>query len=302
LWMELVEGQTLDVWLGAHGPMGAGEATTIGIDLCRALAAVHGAGLVHGDVKAQNVMREKGGRIVLMDFGAGRAQGADVAGVAGTPMYLPPEVLAGEPPTTQGDLYSLGVCLFHLLTRTFPYTGVDFDSLRDAHADGNRRWLRDLRPDVPSELVQAIERALEPDPARRFASAGEMERALGGVLHPAPTRAEVVTPRRWLSMPAFALAALALVGVIAGLIIWSSRAANSIAIPAIRSIAVLPMKDLSSAAPLPYLADGLHDQLVTTLGQIESLRVLSRPSVIKFKASAHPAGVIAKQLGPVVAV
>src|SRR5437762_7653657 len=106
LWMELVQGQTLDVWLGAHGPMGAGEATTIGIDLCRALAAVHGAGLVHGDVKAQNVMREKGGRIVLMDFGAGRAQGADAVGVAGTPMYLAPEVLAGEPPTPESDLYS----------------------------------------------------------------------------------------------------------------------------------------------------------------------------------------------------
>lgn len=76
LWMELVEGETLDAWIRTHGAMGPGEATTIGIDLCRALAAVHHAGLVHGDVKAQNVMRENGGRIVLMDFGAGRTQGA----------------------------------------------------------------------------------------------------------------------------------------------------------------------------------------------------------------------------------
>ncbi len=67
-------------------------------------------------------MRENGGRIVLMDFGAGRAQGADAAGVAGTPMYLAPEVLAGEPPTPASDLYSLGVLLFHLLTGKFPYS------------------------------------------------------------------------------------------------------------------------------------------------------------------------------------
>ena len=65
LWMELVDGQTLEAWVATQGRMGAGEITAIGIDLCRALAAVHGEGLVHGDVKAQNVMREKGGRIVL---------------------------------------------------------------------------------------------------------------------------------------------------------------------------------------------------------------------------------------------
>ncbi len=301
LWMELVEGQTLDAWVGAHGPMGAGEAATIGIDLCRALAAVHSAELVHGDVKAQNVVREHGGRIVLMDFGAGRAQDADPAGVAGTPMYLGPEVLAGEPPTRQSDLYSLGVLLFYLLTRTFPCTGVDIDSLRAAHADGQRRWLRDLRPDLPSELVQTIERALEADPARRFTSAGEMERALGGALHLAPTpRIEPSPARRvWLS-PAFALATLALACVIAGLIVWSNR--STTAVPAMTSIAVLPMKDLSSSTPMPYLADGLHDQLVTTLGQIESLRVLTRSSVIKFKDSTESAGEIAKDLGVDVAL
>jgi serine/threonine-protein kinase len=302
LWMELVEGQTLDAWLGAHGSMGAGEAAAIGIDLCRALAAVHAAGLVHGDVKAQNVVREQGGRIVLMDFGAGRAQGADAAGVAGTPMYLAPEVLAGEPPTIQSDLYSLGVLLFHLLTRKFPYTGVDIDGLRDAHADGDRRWLRDLRPDLPSELVQAIEQALEADPAQRFRSAGEMERAVGGAPHLAPTeRTTIVAGRPRWSMPAFALAALALVAIVTGLIVWSNRATNSVGASEIRSIAVLPIKDLSSTTP-SYLADGLHDQLVTTLGQIQSLRVLSRTSVIKFKDSTEGAGEIAKDLGVDVAL
>ena len=76
--------------------------------------------------------------------------------------------------------------LFHLLTRAYPYAAADIDGLRAAHADGSRAMLRDLRPDLPDELVRAVDRALEPDPARRFATAGEMERGLALALTPAP--------------------------------------------------------------------------------------------------------------------
>ena len=298
LWMELVDGQTLDAWIRTNGVMGSGEAAAVGIDLCRALAAVHAARLVHGDVKAQNVMREKGGRIVLMDFGAGRTQGADGGGVAGTPMYLAPEVLAGEPPTIQSDLYGLGVLLFHLLTAAYPYSGPDLDGLRTAHADGMRVWLRDLRPDLPDALVQSIERAIDPDPARRFATAGEMERALATSLHPfSETGSNKVAAPVASSRMGFAFGAVALLCAVVALIVWSGRA-RSVAVPTgITSIAVLPMKDLSGSTPLPYLADGLHDQLITTLGQVQALRVTSRTSVLQFKDSQASAGEIAQVLG-----
>jgi serine/threonine protein kinase/tetratricopeptide (TPR) repeat protein len=305
LWMELVDGQTLEAWLRANGAMGRGEVSAVGIDLCRALAAVHAAGLVHGDVKAQNVMREQGGRIVLMDFGAGRVQGADAHGVTGTPMYLAPEVLAGEPPTPRSDLYSLGVLLFHLLTAGYPYAGEDLDSLRAAHADGIRTWLRDLRPDLPDRLVQSIERAIDADPARRFATAGAMERAFPEALEspgratetvPVPAVVEKsVTSVQW-SRFGFAIGALALLCVVVGLVILS-RGAGAPVTPGVRSIAVLPMTDLSGSQHAPFLADGLHDQLITTLGQIQSLRVMSRTSVMRFKGSHASAGEIAKQLG-----
>ena len=177
LWMELVNGRTLETWLLDNGVLGAGEAVTIGRDICRALAAVHGSGLIHGDVKAQNVMREEGGRIVLMDFGAGQAQGAPTT-TSGTPLYLAPEVLAGAPSTTQSDIYSLGVLLFHLLTNQYPCYAADIDGLRAAHAQGERLRLRDLRPDLDARVVDVVERALEADPAQRFATAGTMEQAL----------------------------------------------------------------------------------------------------------------------------
>jgi tetratricopeptide (TPR) repeat protein len=282
LWMELVDGQTLDAWVSAHGTMGAREAAAIGIDLCRALAAVHGAGLVHGDVKAQNVMREKGGRIVLMDFGAGRAQGTDASGVAGTPMYLAPEVLAGEPPTAGSDLYSLGVLLFYLLTRTFPYKGADIEGLRGAHADGHREWLRDLRPDVPSELVHTIERALEPDPARRYATAGAMERDLAEeprVTGPLDATHVARGPQR--ARVAFALTAVLLACVIAGLVIWSrnSGSARGTVLTGINTIGILPIVDPTGSTLPADATAGLTEELISAIGQVHALTVKSAASL-----------------------
>jgi len=273
LWMELVHGQTLETWLHAHGTMGAGEVSALGVDVCRALAAVHAAGLVHGDIKAQNVMRENGGRVVLMDFGAGRAQGADAVGVAGTPLYLAPEVLAGAPPSLRSDIYSVGVLLFHLLTRAYPYNAGDLDALRAAHADGARTWLRDLRADLPDSLVATIERALDPDPARRFASPGEMERALAGVSQGR------VAPRSAARSALIGLVAAAaiLVAVVATLIVRSRLidARRGVVLADVRSIGVLPMSDLTGSSLPPHFAEGLTDELIGTLGQFNRLTIKS---------------------------
>jgi hypothetical protein len=190
--MDFIEGLTLEEELDTRGVLGAGEATLIGIELCRALAAVHRAGLLHRDVKAQNVMRECGGRIVLMDFGAGlesaRAPLAPTTIIAGTPLYLAPELFEGRAATPASDLYSLGVLLFHLVTDAWPIEGADLDEVRAAHQEGRRHHLRDLRSDLPAPFIDVIERALEPQPERRIRTAGELERALLslGPMIPAP--------------------------------------------------------------------------------------------------------------------
>ena len=169
LWMELIRGQTLTQILSGYGTFSAPEATIIGQEVCRALAAVHAAGIVHKDLKAQNVMRESGGRFVLMDFGAG-----------GTPVYLAPEVLSGAEATVASDIYALGVLLFYLVTRKYPASGASLDDLRKAHARGERRRLVDERTDLPDEFVELVEQALDPDAKERFTTAGEMLDALGG--------------------------------------------------------------------------------------------------------------------------
>ena len=155
LWMEFVEGRTLKAMVHEIGAFSAQEATLIGLDLCGALAAVHKAKLLHRDVKAQNVMRAAGGRIVLMDFGAAGAMNVDidaVIGLTGTPLYLAPEVLGGAAPTEQSDLYSLGVLLVlpreRIVSRLWP--GADGHSQR-ARARGTYSVAR-CRPGSPSRV------------------------------------------------------------------------------------------------------------------------------------------------------
>src|SRR5262249_45882579 len=127
LTMEYIKGRTLSMLVAEDGPLGAHEAALIGMALCDALTAVHRLGLVHRDLKASNVMREHGGRIVLMDFGAGRELGVAADGraqVLGTPVYMAPEVMLGERGTAGADLYSLGVLLYNLVTADYPVRGA----------------------------------------------------------------------------------------------------------------------------------------------------------------------------------
>jgi hypothetical protein len=180
-WMELVNGRTLDDIVKSQGPFSAAEATSMAIDLCRALAAVHHAGLLHGDIKAHNVMREAGGRIVLMDFGAGNdlADG-DQAGahVAGTPVYLAPEVLQGQPRTTASDIYSLGVLLYFLVTGRYPVYAPTKTAIVRSHQQDARTRLRDARPDLSDRFIDVVESATAADPRNRYESAGAFEAAL----------------------------------------------------------------------------------------------------------------------------
>jgi hypothetical protein len=184
-WMDFVDGETLSARVQG-GSLNAGEASYIGQEICKALAAVHRANLIHRDVKAQNVMRAfDGGRIILMDFGAG--QFADAPPLEspgqGTPLYLAPEILNGGEATSRSDTYACGVLLFYLVTNRFPVNGTSLQELREAHARGDRRRLRDERPDLPGSFISIVERAIDPDPMRRYATAGDMEAKLAGEPH-----------------------------------------------------------------------------------------------------------------------
>jgi serine/threonine protein kinase len=223
IWTEFIEGRTLESLLAERGPLPPEEVVGIGLDLCRALGAVHEAGLLHRDVKAQNVMRETGGRIVLMDFGTGHdlehlpPREGDLSG---TPLYLAPEILAGGRATPASDVYALAVLLFRLLTGDYPVPGRTLDDVRAGHRAGSMQRLGDVRPNLPATLVQAIDRGLAPDPSQRYDSAAAFATTLElsrRALEPTPSARIQTSARR--SMIALGFVSLVLIiALVAGVV------------------------------------------------------------------------------------
>lgn len=280
VWMEYVHGRTLEELLRERGPFSVHEAIGAGIDVCRALSAVHRAGLLHRDVKTQNVMRDEAGRSVLTDFGtvsrAGRDDETDAVLLAGTPLYLAPEVIDGSAPTVPSDLYAVGVLLFHLATGDFPVTGATFRDVREAHRAGRRQLVRSLRPDLPDRFVDVVERATAPDPARRPPTAAALERLLlNALVEPQPVErdlspegSEPLSKARrvpmWIALGvgAATLAALAYVGALGSL---ASRLAAPSS-PADASSGLLVARSDSTAIsvrrvplPSPWMSVGTPD-------------------------------------------
>jgi tetratricopeptide (TPR) repeat protein len=209
LWMELVRGQTLEQILDERKVVSTTEAIDIGLELCRAISAVHGAGLLHRDIKTHNVMRAEDDRILLMDFGTGRELDDDTSSdLAGTPLYLAPEVLNGRPATVQSDIYSLGVLLYHLVTGSYPVHAQTVRDVRRAHERGDRIAVRTARSGVPRKIARVIERAIDRNPARRYQSA----EALGADLR-------ALKPRRTTARLAYA-AGLAAASVLFATVAW----------------------------------------------------------------------------------
>jgi serine/threonine-protein kinase len=179
LWMEFIQGYTLEQLIQKNGPFPSVGVIAIGIEVCRAVSAVHDAWLLHRDIKAHNVMRATDGRIVLMDFGTGRELNAVVTpGVAGTPLYLAPELLRQQSATVQSDVYSVGVLLYHLASGTYPVRGDSVPGLRAAHDRGERVPLRVAAPETGARLARIVDQAIDPRPERRFQTAAALGAAL----------------------------------------------------------------------------------------------------------------------------
>jgi serine/threonine-protein kinase len=282
--MEFVRGRTLEQLLRDGARFAPADVASIGVELCRAVSAVHSAGLLHRDIKAQNVIRTEAGRVVLMDFGTGKEfDDAVSADLAGTPVYLAPEVLSGSPASVQSDIYSLGVLLYHLLTGSYPFTGRTIRELRVAQEHGSRVALRPSRPDVPRSLARVIERACDARVEGRYATVDAFARELDAVRE---------SPRvQRLTYQVAAIAAPLLVALTAleiraritgdhrGPVAWFARLSGGVTNPINNPvIAVLPFRNLSSEPGHDLLVDSVTSALIGQLAIIDGLQVKSQHS------------------------
>jgi TolB-like protein len=291
LWMELVPGHTLEQLLQQGRRFAAGEVARIGVDLCGAMAAVHAAGVLHRDIKAHNVMLADDGRIVLMDFGTGRELEDESLGrVAGTPLYLAPEIFGGEPASVRSDVYSAGVLLHRLATGDYPVTGQSVDELRLAHAARRPTAAGPLRQ-LPAGLARVIGKCIHPDAEQRYGSAEDMAHDLDRTRRPASR------------VLAYAVAGVLLIAgawLMAGLLAPGSSTASPTTgrhAGTVARIAVLPLQNLDPAPDSEYFADGLTDEVIRNLTVIEGLDVRSRTSSFALKGGARNLKEVGAQLG-----
>ena len=210
LWADLLQGRTLEQEIESGPDFSATETVAVALSLAEALAAVHDAGLVHGDVKASNVMLEANGTVVLMDFGAGAESGDGfrTASPVGSPLSMAPELFAGNTATQSADLYALGVLIYRLCEGEYPLTATSVEELAEHHRKGQLASSAVSGTRMPRSLNRLVRRLLAPDPAHR------------------PTAADAAGRLRWIREAPARLRRRLAAGVIAISLITGTAAAT----------------------------------------------------------------------------
>jgi TolB-like protein len=314
--LELVDGPTLADRVATR-PFALTEALLIARQIAEALAAAHRHGVIHRDLKPANVKVRPDGTVKVLDFGLAqvieRYRGRDEAALAvtltggtdegrivGTPAYMAPEQARGQPLDARADLWAFGCVLFEMLTGSRAFGGR---TLTEALLN-----LLEREPDwgavpatTPTPILTLLRRCLEKDPGRRLDSAAAARLEIDDVLATLRPAAHVtVSPSSrvvTLSGPVALALVVGAVAVGAGWYGMGIRNTGMSATAPIKSLAVLPLSNLSGDEAQDYFSDGMTEALITALARISSLRVTSRTSIMRYKDATQPLPQIAKELG-----
>ena len=243
--MELVEGRTLRQRLASSGPSDPRELAKLGAQIAEALDAAHSHGVIHGDIKPENIVVQSAGSPKIFDFGIARQNAAETVtltqpvnpgetpspAIAGTVAYMPPEILRGEPGDSRSDLYSFGVVLFEIAAGHRPFTGPTITALMAQILQERAPRLAGAEAGVPQELARIVQKLLEKEPASRYQSARELQ-------------VDLTNLQRDLELGAILPAAV--IGK--------------------RAVAVLPFKLLPPTPEDEYLGVALADAIINDLG------------------------------------
>jgi eukaryotic-like serine/threonine-protein kinase len=320
--LEHLEGETLAGRL-AHRPVPIPDALEYAIEIADALAAAHAQGIVHRDLKPANVMITDAG-VKLLDFGLAQfrlPESAELpptsshtpltsAGmIFGTAPYMSPEQLEGRRLDARSDIFTFGSVLYEMLTGQRAFPGTATRSTAAQILSDDPRPVNELATSVPAALATIVAQCLRKDPAGRYQSIADVKVALDDVQatvasgRPAPvaTRQKDTLPslrpalarKRLVWILAFALF-VAAVGIGIWTLKWPFGATASTTHR--RSIAVLPLTNLSGNPEQDYFAEGMTEALIGDLSHIAALRVVSRASVMRYKGTQKPVADIAREL------
>jgi len=316
--MELVSGMTLDHVIGPNG-LPTEKLLDIAVPLAEALAAAHAVGVVHRDLKPSNVMVTHTGQPKVLDFGLAKLMSpAEPAGggalsttpmltrqgaVMGTLPYMSPEQLQGRPVDARSDIFSFGAMLFEMATGKRAHRGESDAELISAILRDPPPAALTLRGDLPPGLDHVIQRCLQKDPERRYASSLELDNDLKGlrggsgsdaVAPTLPSRPKPPVVRKPRRVLVTLVTVLAVAVVLAGG--WRARSGCAPS-TAEASVAVLPFSNGTKDANADYLIDGVTTGIINRLSESSTLRVMSQFSVARFKDGSTDPLSAGKQLG-----
>jgi serine/threonine-protein kinase len=311
LWftMPFVEGESLRDRLRREGRLPLKDALRITTEAARALDYAHQHGVIHRDVKPENILLTRDGTTLVADFGIARAVGTDdgLTGPRvpiGTPAYMSPEQTDDEEVDARADLYSLALVLYEMLAGEPPFVG------RSVHAIVAKRLaeptpsVRAVRETVPAGVDVAIQKAMAPEPANRFATVAEFAEALRAPdPHAASLASAVPTPpaepapqRRRVSSATVTLVAGLLISLGAVSAWWWMDAGGGRPDAGTPVVAVLPFENLGDSAD-GYFAEGVADEIRTKLAQVSGLEMIARGSSIEYRGTTMRPTAIARELG-----
>jgi TolB-like protein/Tfp pilus assembly protein PilF/tRNA A-37 threonylcarbamoyl transferase component Bud32 len=296
--MPYVEGESLKDRLERETQLPVEDALRIAREVADALGYAHAHGVVHRDIKPGNILLSAGHARVA-DFGIAKAIAAadrdrlTATGVTlGTVAYMSPEQVAGTVEVDgRSDLYSLGCVLFEMLAGQPPFIAPSPASVASQHLAAPAPAITSLRPSVPPAVAATIARALAKAPADRFGTAAELVAALGDA-----TPARTAPPRSHLQRWWFAAAALIVAAAATVATLVSLRDARTPGEAPAR-IAVLPFVDVGEADRQGYFADGLTEELITTLSRVDGLSVVARTSAFALRGHELDVREVGRRLG-----
>jgi eukaryotic-like serine/threonine-protein kinase len=289
--MEYVPGEDLKSILRMMGQMSPGKAVLVARQVCEGLAEAHRLGVVHRDLKPQNIMIDREGNVRIMDFGIARSlkvKGLTGAGVVvGTPEYMSPEQIEGQEVDSRSDIYSLGIILYEMMTGHVPFEGETFLSIAVKQKTQRPRPPRELNPQIPEDFVNVILRCLEKDKAARYQKVedvlGELDKIEKGIpttekvlpaVKPSTSREITVkfTPRKLVVPGAAAMALIAL--AILGIRLLGRKNLGP-ALSGKPSLGVMYFENMTGDAGLDHWRKALPMLLTTALSQSKYVNVLS---------------------------
>jgi serine/threonine-protein kinase len=297
--LAYIEGQSLKKKIES-GPLDLDEALQMATQIAEGLQEAHKKGVVHRDIKSANIMVTEQGQAKIMDFGLARVQGGALVTKEGMTMgtiaYMSPEQARGEKVDHRTDIWSFGVVLYEMFSGQLPF-GRDHDQAVVYSILNERpKPLTALRPDIPVTLGSVVNRALEKNLDERYQSMEELLadlKAIAGGLEPEGIRARLrkakLLKRKNVILTA-GLAGLCVIVAIGAISLLTGPAG------AMDSIAVLPLENLSGDPEQEYFVEGMHEELITELSKIKALKVISRPSVMRFRNLHKSLPEIAKEL------